>query len=171
MGQFESVDAYLARLLNLEVLTWVAFWFALFLVFRKRLAKVAGLRIGPTLVLAGALAGVLGFSIRPWDANGVSETFWMFDTVLWGIAWQVGGNWILNAVLYLPLSLLLVYYGKHPVVSWVALVGLSAAIETLQSFTRLGVGDPADFVSNCFGALVGVLVGTLLRRRTSPRKR
>lgn len=171
MGQFESIDAYLARLLNLEVLTWVAFWFALFLVFRKPLARLIDLRIGPTLVLAGALAGVLGFSIRPWDANGVSPTFWLFDPLLWSIAWQVGGNWILNAALYLPLSFLLVYYGKQPALTWLGLVGLSAAIETLQSFTRLGVGDPADFVSNCFGALVGVLIGTLLRRRSIARKR
>ena len=169
MGQFESIDAYLARLLNIDVLTWVAAWFALVFVFRKRLAQLLGLRVGQTLLLGGALAGVLGFSIRPWDANGVSPTFWLLDTVLWGIAWQVGGNWILNAALYLPLSVLTVYYGKPPLLSWLTLVGLSAGIETLQSFTQLGVGDPADFVSNCFGALVGVLIGTLLRRR--PRKR
>ena len=169
MGQFESIDAYLARLLNIEVLTWVAAWFALFLVFRKPISRALGFRVGPTLLVAGALAGILGFSIRPWDANGTSPTFWLFDSLLWSIAGQVGGNWILNAVLYLPLSLLLVYFGKHPVVAWLAMVALSAVIESVQSVTQLGVGDPADFVSNCFGALVGVAIGTLLRRRSRKR--
>ena len=170
MGQFESIDAYLARLLNVEVLTWVAAWFALFLVFRKPLARRLNLGVGATLMLGGAMAGILGFSIRPWDFNGVSETFWLLDPLLWSISWQVGGNWILNALLYVPLGYLLVRFGKPAGLSWLALVGLSAAIETIQSLTRLGVGDPADFVSNCFGALVGIAIGTLSRPRTN-RKR
>ena len=169
MGQFESVDAYLARLLNIETLTWIAAWFALFFVFRKLIARRLRLRVGQTLLLAGALSGILGFSIRPWDMNGTSDVFWAFDPLLWGIAFQVGGNWILNAALYVPLSLLLVIYGKRALLGWSALVILSAGIETVQSFTRLGVGDPADFVSNCFGALVGVIIGTALRRRTGKR--
>ena len=169
MGQFESVDAYLARLLHIETLTWIAAWFALIFVFRKVIARRLRLRVGQTLLLAGALAGILGFSIRPWDLNGTSEVFWAFDDLLWGIAFQVGGNWILNAALYVPLSLLLVVFGKPAFFSWVSLVALSAGIETVQSFTRLGVGDPADFVSNCFGAVVGVVIGTALRRRSRKR--
>lgn len=169
MGQFESIDAYLARLLNVEVLTSVAVWFALFFVFRRPLAKALGLRVGQVLLLAGAFSGILGFAIRPWDENGSEESFWLTNSLLWSIAFQIGGNWVLNALLYLPAAYLLTSFGKPWWAVVIALGTLSFGIEGLQAFTTLGIGDPADLVSNCFGAILGASLGTLAHPRSTKR--
>lgn len=78
---------------------------------------------------------------------------------------------VANVLVFLPLG---VYLGAlAPAWSgWRVLgaaVGLSAALETVQFVTAVGSSDVTDVLANGAGALVGVALLALARRRLGPR--
>ena len=170
MGQFESFSAYFLRLLTIETFAQIVIWFGLLVLLRKPLSRLLKLTIAQTVWFAAALSGIIAFTIRIGDGNGTSDKFWLFDPLLWSIVSDVGANWALNALLFIPTAFLLTLFGKKPWIVFASLLALSALLETVQTITRVGVGDPSDFVANCIGTLGGVLLGLLIRTLLHKRK-
>ena len=171
MGQFETFQAYLSRVLTIDALVFLILLMTMAYFVRKAAARRLGVSVARYMPIALTIAAIIALSIRYWDANGAADTFWLFDGTLWPAAFKLGTNWVLNFVLYVPASVLLVLARKKHGMVILALVALSAAIETVQEFTGYGVGDPADFVSNSLGsgagALLGLAVSFVLRKPQS----
>ena len=137
----------------------VAIWAALAFLFRKFLGRLFNLSGSGLYWCLASLVGILAFTIRIWDANGTSDVFWLFDRFAWTQLTRSAANSVLNAALFLPAGLFFVANGKRWWIVLPSLVLLSAALETIQTFTRFGVGDPADFVANSWGAAIGAGIG------------
>ena len=137
---------------------------AIAFVLRRHLSRWLRLSVGRTMWIAIACASVVVFCLRIWDYNGYATTFWLVDQTLWPWAFKLSANWLLNAALFMPLAALLVLARKPLWLVVVALAALSFTIETIQAFTSWGVGDPADFVANSAGAILGAIAGWVLAK-------
>ncbi len=137
----------------------VAIWASVAFLFRNFLGRVFNLSGSGLYWCLASLVGILAFTIRFWDANGTADVFWLFDSFAWTQLTRSAANSILNAVLFVPAGIFFVANGKRWWLVIPALVILSAVIETAQTVTRFGVGDPADFVANSWGGALGAALG------------
>jgi VanZ like family len=162
MAQFETFSAYLSRLITIQDLVWIGFIWLLAFFLRKRLSKALGISIRRYLLIALAFAGLIGLSLRFWVANGTLSSFWLIAPEGWSSGFHLNANFLLNIGLYAPPAILLVLARK----TWwrlaIFFVALSFSIETIQEYTRIGIGDPFDWFANCIGALVGIGLGLAL---------
>ncbi len=67
-------------------------------------------------------------------------------------------QFVLNVVLFVPAGAAWTLISKRPVLSWLALSGLSLLIESIQAVTGAGANDVADLAANSLGAAVGVAI-------------
>ena len=137
----------------------VLVWAAVAFFGRKFLGRVFKLSGSGLYWCLASLVGIFAFTIRIWDANGTADVFWLFDSFLWTQLTRSAANAILNAVLFVPAGIFFVANGKKWWLVVPSLILLSAFIETAQSITGYGVGDPADFVANSWGSAIGAAIG------------
>ena len=137
----------------------VAIWATLAFLLRKFLGRVFKLSGSGLYWCLASLVGIFAFTIRIWDANGTADVFWLFDSFAWTQLNRSAANSILNAVLFMPAGIFFVAHGKKWWLVIPSLVLFSAFIETAQTVTRFGVGDPADFVANSWGGAIGAALG------------
>ena len=164
MARFETFAAYFGRLITLEALLWIVFLLLISFLLRKALSPVLRVSTVYYLLISLSFAGVVGLSLRFWDAYGTLSTFWLVAPDLWSAGLKINANLVLNVCLYIPLATLLVLARKR---SWKVLLvlgALSFLIETTQQYLRIGAGDPFDLFANIMGTLVGVTIGTILVR-------
>lgn len=162
MAQFETLSAYLGRLLTVDTLTLLAFWSLLAFVLRKRVRKLSSLSSIEYFWVSLSLVGILAFTLRIWDYSGNDPIPWPLNLELWSQALHIDANWILNAILFAPAAFILVFIGKNPWKAALILSALSALIETTQQLSMRGISDPSDWCANTVGTLVGVFVAELL---------
>jgi hypothetical protein len=160
MENFNTLSAYLGRLVTIDVLVGFVFLAVIAYLMRHRLEKWLRLSKWRSLWVAWSVAGILAFTIRLWDSNGFDPVPWFLHFDRWASAFEPGVNWFLNSALFIPSGFLLTAFGKRWTGSFIALVVLSAAIELFQQYTKYGIGDPADFIANTIGALIGVSLGS-----------
>jgi hypothetical protein len=168
MAQFETFSAYFSRVLTPEALFFGLILMSLTFAVKNWGAKRLQVSVPRFLLIAASLVGVVSLSIRYWDRVGTADNFWLFDLSLWSSAFTPGVNWILNVALYVPAAMLLVLARQSPWKVFLFLLALSALIETLQLVTTFGSGDPADFVANLTGTVLGILMA-LATGRLMPR--
>lgn len=164
VSQLESFASYIERLITVENLAWIGLlWLASYL-FRKPLARFAGVSTNRFLLIALAFAGVIGLSLRFWVMTGTLSTFWLVAPELWASPFRINANFLLNTFLYMPPAVLLVLARK----SWwrvgLFLAVLSFVIETIQQYVRIGQADPMDLFANGFGTILGISIGLLLAK-------
>jgi glycopeptide antibiotics resistance protein len=163
MAQFETFSAYFSRLITIQDLIWIGLIWLLAFMLRKRFSKSLDISIRRYLLIALAFAGLIGLSLRFWVTNGTLSTFWLFAPEGWSGGFHLNANFLLNISLYVPPAILLVLARK----SWwklaIFFVALSFSIETIQQYTRIGIGDPIDWFANCLGAGLGITLGVILR--------
>ncbi len=164
MSSFETFNAYFARLIGPESMSFLTVLVLIAFLLRRKLSSWLKLSVGRTMWISIAGAAVIVFCLRIWDYNGYADAFWLFDQTLWPQALNLSANWLLNAVLFMPLAALLVLARRPLWLVVLALAAMSFAIETIQAFTAWGVGDPADFVANSSGAILGSIAGWVLAR-------
>ena len=117
-----------------------------------------------------ALVGFVTLGTVPWRTAPNESTRGVLSPRTWldPAAWAFGSDleFTANVIMFVPLGLLLCLALVRPPAPLVALtaVGIAAAIEILQ-IPMERVSDPRDLVANGAGAAVGVLIGSLLRRR------
>ena len=132
---------------------------------RRTRAAVAALG----LVYTGA---VLWVTLRPlpWATAGNQETFGILDPQAWvgSATWTQGSalEIVANVLMFVPVGLAsgLVFSGMRGVVVPMA---LTVAIELAQIPLADRVSHPRDLVANVFGALLGLAVAAVFRRRHS----
>jgi glycopeptide antibiotics resistance protein len=164
MAQLETFAAYFGRLLTIEAFLWICFLMAISYLVRKPASRALSISSNRFLLIALSFAGVLGFSLRFWEAHGTLSTFWLIAPELWSAGLAVNANLVLNVFLYLPPATLLVLAKKSWWQVFLALSALSFLTETAQQYLRIGAGDPFDWFANATGAAVGIAIGlTLLK--------
>lgn len=168
VAQFETFSAYFSRVLTPEALVFGLILMGLTLPFANWGAKRLQISLPRFALIAVSVIGVISLSIRYWDRVGTANHFWLFDITLWASALNTGANWILNVALYVPAAMLLVLARQSPWKVFLFLLALSALIETVQLVTTFGNGDPADFVANATGSVLGILLA-LAAGRLMPR--
>lgn len=107
-------------------------------------------------IMAWALFGV------PWDG---STADFSSHRILWTLMPSTNRqvlDVVLNFVFYIPLGMLLRWFGMTPLSALACGALLSAATETLQLFSPTRVPNLADVVSNTAGVAVGLV---LMKRR------
>lgn len=122
-----------------------------------------------------AVAVVLVLTLRPFARPGAVEPMLMLDPVAgaWGwdrIAW---GPVVDNVALFVPLGILGVaaFWHRSAFTIWFGCVVLSGVIEATQFLIPTGrVANTADVLANAVGALIGVLIGLIVRGRSRPRR-
>lgn len=171
MGQFEAMGDYLSRLLVPDVFLALAVLGTLFYFLRGRLSNWFAISKVQAIWLGWSFAGILAFTLRPLEMNGTGEVFWLVDSVLWSRAFEIGSNWLLNVILFIPPAVFLTLFRKPPFWTWIGLAGSSALLETAQAITRWGVGDPADLVANAVGAMAGIALAVAWIKVSSWRRR
>lgn len=67
-------------------------------------------------------------------------------------------QFVLNIVLFVPAGAAWTVISRRPVLSWLALSGLSLFIESIQAVTGAGANDVADLAANSLGAAVGAAI-------------
>lgn len=164
MAQLETFAAYFARLVTLEVFLWISSLLVILLLLRKPASRALGISRHHYPLIALSFSGVLGLSLRFWEAHGTLTTFWLFTAGPWLDGIEINANFLLNLSLYVPLASLLVLDRKSYWRVALALSALSFVIETIQQFLRIGAGDRSDWLANSLGTVIGVLVGALLLR-------
>ena len=152
------VSDYLERLINWETAMMLCIFGGVAVLARKWIARWLRLSGGGLFFTTASLVGIFAFTFRVWEGNGTSDTFWAFDGFAWTQLNRSFGNGFLNMALFVPAAACLVLNGKKWFFVIPSLALLSAFIETAQTFTRWGVGDPADFVANIWGAVIGCLL-------------
>lgn len=160
MASYNTLAAYLGRLITIDVLIGFALLAAVAYLIRKRLQGWLQLSKWKSLWVAWSIAGILAFTIRLWDSNGFDPVPWFLHLDGWARAFEPGTNWFLNVALFAPSGFLLVAFGKRWTGSLIGLLLLSAVIELFQQYTKYGIGDPADFTANAIGAALGVGLGS-----------
>jgi hypothetical protein len=156
---FNTLSAYLGRLITLDVLIGFAFLAVVAYLMRNRVQKWTRLSKWKSLWVAWSIAGILAFTIRLWDSNGFDPVPWFLHLDSWANALDPGVNWFLNIALFMPSGFLLTAFGKRWTGSFIGLLVLSTTIELFQQYTKYGIGDPADFTANAIGAFIGVSIG------------
>lgn len=73
----------------------------------------------------------------------------------------------LNVVLFIPAGLAWTLLLRRALAAWLALAGLSVAIEVVQAVTYVGAPDIADAVANSIGAGLGVIAAVTVDAFTS----
>jgi len=103
------------------------------------------------------VGGILGRLLEAMQASPL--TAWItFDIV----------ESLSNVVMFVPLGLLVIAWRGRWWLGIVVGLVVSCAIELAQwCFLPTRVADPGDVVANTLGAVIGVVVGLLLRRRVS----
>ena len=80
-------------------------------------------------------------------------------------------QFVLNVVLFVPSGVAWTLISRRPLLTSLALSGLSLVVEVIQAVTGVGANDVADLVANSLGAAVGaamvVVCQMTLGRRTS----
>jgi uncharacterized membrane protein YfcA len=117
-----------------------------------------------------ALVGYVTFGPVPWQttpnesAKGVLSPRTWLDPATWAYGSQL--EFLANVLMFVPVGVLLCLALPRVAAPALALtaVAIAAAIEIGQ-LPLDRVSDPRDLVANSAGAAVGVLAGSLLRRR------
>jgi glycopeptide antibiotics resistance protein len=164
MAQLETFAAYFARLITVEAVFWISSLMVVSYLFKKPWSRALGISANRFLVIALAFAGVIGLSLRFWEAHGTISTFWLVAPELWSTGLAVNANFVLNVCLYVPPAALLVLARKSWWKVWAFLASWSFLTETIQQYLRIGAGDPFDWLANFSGALLGVVIGLSLQR-------
>jgi len=160
----ETFASYFSRLITFQDFLWIGFIWIIGFLFRKRLAKALGISTKRYILIALAFAGVIGFSLRFWNATGTLSTFWLFAPEVWAAGFHINANLVLNICLYIPPALLLILARKSWWKSAIVFAALSFVAETIQQYARIGQGDVMDLLANFLGASFGIGLGLLLRR-------
>lgn len=161
MAQFETLSAYLGRLIIGETLALIVLWSLIAWLFRKPIARRANLRKWQYLWTSLSFIGILSFTLRM-ELNGNDPIPWVLNAKFWSEALEVNANWALNVLLFVPSAFILVVIGRRPWPVLLGLVGLSATIESIQQLSLIGVADPGDWVANSLGAAVGVFLAEIV---------
>ena len=169
MSSYNTLSAYLGRLITIDVLVTFGVLAVITYLSRKRLGKWLALPKWRTLWLSWSIAGILAFTIRIWDSNGFDPLPWFMHLDRWRNIYIFNASFLLNVALFIPSGILFTLYGKSLWKSLLGLMLLSAFIELFQQYTKYGIGDPADFVANSFGAVIGLLFGKLIYRLVNVR--
>lgn len=109
-----------------------------------------------------SLAAVIGFTLRLGGNVGTAPMWWMTNFAQWSEAFTINGNWLLNVGLFIPATMFWSLVIGRPTLVTFAFVAISATIETIQQFTSVGIPDPADFVANSIGAMLGGVAAAVL---------
>lgn len=163
MSQFETFSAYFGRLITIQDFVWISFIWLIGFLFRSRLARALGISTKRYLLIALSFAGLIGLSLRFWVATGTLSTFWLVASEGWSAGFHLNANFLLNVSLYVPSAILLVLARKSWWMLAIFFAALSFTIETIQEYTRIGIGDPFDWFANCLGACLGIGLGLLVR--------
>lgn len=164
MAQLETFTAYFSRLVTLEVFLWISSLLVILLLVRKPASRALSVSSTYYPLIALSFSGILGLSLRFWEAHGTLTTFWLFTPGPWLHGLEMNANFLLNLSLYVPLASLLVLARKSCWRVALALSALSFVIETIQQFLLIGAGDRSDWLANSLGTVIGVLVGAFLLR-------
>jgi hypothetical protein len=159
LAQFETFGAYFGRLLTWDVFLWIGGLMLLAFLLRKPLARSLQVSHRRFLLIALSFAGVVGLSLRFWEAYGTWSVFWLIAPEVWSEGFRFNANFVLNLVLYIPPAILLVLARQASWMVGLILIGMSFAVETIQQYARIGSGDPFDLFANTLGALIGVTIG------------
>lgn len=119
------------------------------------------------LLLSASINVIFALTLRWWSWIGTPPMFWLVNTNSWRNAFVIDANWIFNCLLFMPASYLLTKFIKKPIFSILIFILVSFGIETLQGIFEWGASDPADWVANSTGTIVGVLLTQLFRDRKS----
>lgn len=85
------------------------------------------------------------------------ELFWSWK------AWEKQKNQILtNVIMFIPIGILTGHLWKWRGI--LVALGASVIVELLQLITRRGLCEPDDVVDNVLGALIGVIIISLVQR-------
>lgn len=169
MSSYNTLTSYLGRLLTVDVLVTFGVLAVITYLSRKRLEKWLALPKWPTLWVSWSLAGILAFTIRIWDSNGFDPLPWFLHLERWNSIYMLNASFLLNVALFIPTGILLTAFGKPLFKSLIGLMFLSTLIELFQQYTKYGIGDPADFVANSGGAMIGLAVGKIIFRLVNVR--
>ena len=106
-----------------------------------------------------SLSAIVSVTLLGRHFEGLATRFWLFDFELWrGILVSQQSNFVLNLVLFVPSGIAIALASRRPLLTIVVLTLLSFAIECVQQATGFGAPDPADWVANSLGGILGALV-------------
>lgn len=127
-------------------------------------------------ILWGVAAAVyIGFVLlvtlapMPWATEGSQVEHGVLDPGSWLLrsTWTTGSprEAVANVVLFVPVGFLVARI--RPWLGVVVAVGLTWAIEIAQISMPDRMSDPRDLVANAIGGVLGVVLSTVTRRRSS----
>jgi hypothetical protein len=111
------------------------------------------------LLISGSINTIIALTLRWWQWDGTPPMYWLINVDLWKAALDLNPNWIFNLLLFIPASYFLGRFLKLSFQSLVFLIFLSFSIETIQGILEWGLSDPADWVANSIGSLIGITIG------------
>lgn len=119
------------------------------------------------LLISASINVIVALTLRWWLWIGNPPMFWLINLDLWKSALDIGPNWIFNFLLFVPAAYFLNKYLRKSVKVFLSLIFLSFGIETLQGMFGWGYSDPADWVANSMGSLVGIVIASTSNSTTS----
>ena len=161
-----SISVLAADILSFQVVSLFSALTVVSFLMRRPVARVLRGSARRTFWGLVSLAAIASVTLLGRHFEGFAPVFWLFDGTLWSqVAITQQANFVLNMILFLPAGIAVTFATRRPVASLLFLVALSFAIESIQQSTGLGAPDPADWVANSLGALVGVIIALPGSRR------
>lgn len=132
-----------------------------------RVAEATGWRPVPTAVAGVCLAVVAALTLGPGSESTLGRVpcVWPSESLA-GVLAEVGHDLesALNAVLLMPLGVVLVLAVRRPLVPVLVVAMLPGVVEASQSLIPGRFCSPADYLLNVVGGLAGVGLGVIMTR-------
>ena len=141
--------------LALRILTFI-FLMAISLLVQKIIRNHLKVSKSQYFTIAISVNMILSLTLAWWRTQSTSTAI-LSDANSLGTILDLNPSWIFNFLLYIPAAFFLNKYLKKSLPVILFLVFLSFSIETIQRVFEWGSSDPADWIANSVGVVIGVL--------------
>jgi len=162
-----DAGALALRIVTVNSLLFFAALMLLSIFFLKSFGNHFTVTKSQYLLISASVNMIVALTLRWWLWIGNPPMFWLINLDLWKSALDIGPNWIFNFLLFVPAAYFLSNNLRKSSQVFIFLVSLSFGIETFQGIFGWGYSDPADWVANSIGTLLGIVLSSLpLSKRT-----